>query len=290
MYLRLPSRCLTIFLAFPFPLSPAPEAEKLTPKKNQQNRKIAPQDTAKAAKAQAEREEKEKAAREQALAEKKVADDNLRRQRDNDETQIKINQQIATFNKWLVVVGFLQVLVALLTWFVTNKAANAAQLAADVARDTLIDRYRARIGIVDADFGETDSTNDPSVRYRLHNDGPIAANGIVVIEIMRHGIGSGFRWPDRRQHFSHAGKEEFGTVIDPDFDEHFSRLLIKPDGPRPPLFTETQWENMVAGIIQVQVGIIAAYWDGRGNERITENWYEFNSTNHLWRTVLVRQE
>jgi hypothetical protein len=152
MYLRLSIALLILFALFPASLNSATPSKNLTGEKQQDGR-IPPNKTTKAAQAQAEREKKEQETREEAARNKKIADERLDDERADRKKQVEINIDIAYFTKVLAYVGgaqaivaFLTVVLALLTWFVTNKAANAARdaaVSARIAADTAKDQAAA---------------------------------------------------------------------------------------------------------------------------------------------------
>jgi len=218
-----------------------------------------------------------------------------------EKRQIEIQERIADYTWALVVVGaiigFSQIVVLIFTYRTTNKAANAAQLSAEVARDLLTSQYRAKLNIENVYFGKKGGQvgKDPDINeiiiaYDLKNFGALPANGIVSVVIGRYGIGQGFRWPERRGTFPRASQEEFGFIIDPNKSARMEQYLLKPQAGSNPPIAETQWALMINGTIQVQIGIVAAYWDGQGNERITERWYLFDSIKRNWKPVLARQD
>lgn len=102
---------------------------------------VTAKNSAKSSNEKAERETQEKPAAEEFAPHKNRDADEAKYRRDSDQKQIEIQERIAGFTGRLVVIGFLQVLVAgigLAAIYVSWIAAKAAKQSADIARDALI--------------------------------------------------------------------------------------------------------------------------------------------------------
>jgi len=105
------------------------------------------------------------------------------------EAGIRVQESIARFTRALVwiggIVGCLQVLLMLMTWFVTNKAAEAAKRSADVASDGLALTQRAYLSVGKWEFRGFEADKEPTVRFVIENTGNTPAHLIDLGSICR---------------------------------------------------------------------------------------------------------
>lgn len=181
----------------------------------------------------------------------------------------------------LLIVGLAYTIFAGFQWVairrqtkIADRSAQAASDANRIATETLVITRRARIRIEDVRFFSTEEI--PAVNFRLFNSGEIPATGIVKYPRKRVAeIGYDEVRPD--DHIREPNPQGTSVIVDPHSQTrlYWWNLTLPYEPGKESTLTDDEWQHLMGGESNIQLGICIVYWDGFGNKRRTENWYAY---------------